>query len=64
MTIKELRDILNCYDDDTPVFDSKGYDLHPSAIREATYDIWTGEVDADGYETPLIGRALAIGQRF
>ncbi len=58
MTVGELRTILACYDDDTPVLDGKGYDLPMRAVFPATVDIWT---EAD---EPEVGRAVSIGRRF
>ncbi len=64
MTVGELRTILACYDDDTPVLDGKGYELPLHAVFPSTVDIWTDEKDSEGYETPLVGVAVSIGRRF
>lgn len=64
MTVGELRLILDCYDDDTPVLDGKGYDLPMTAVFPATVDIWSDDKDSEGYETPTVGRAVSIGRRF
>ena len=67
MTVGELRTILACYDDDTPVLDGKGDDLPMLAVIPATVDLWESERDADGNwstDEPTIGRAVSIGRRF
>ena len=64
MTVGELRAILDCYSDDTPVLDGKGYDLAFHNVNPTTVDVWEGILDEDGNETPTVGRALSIGRRF
>ncbi len=64
MTVGELRAILDCYDDDTPVLDGKGYDLSAMHVFPTTVDVWTGVVDENDNLIPEVGRALSIGPRF
>lgn len=68
MTISELINTLRGFyaeHGDIPVFDGRDYDFKLSSIRLTKCDDWDNAVkDDDGYETPAVGVAIAIGPRF